>query len=180
VAAVEVETFQAPWELERLVALHEELQPKRVLEIGAWHGGTLRFWLRPHGSKVVVIDDEMRRAADWEEWAEAAGSDLYLLQGTSQDARVVHAAATLGPYDFVFIDGDHTYDSVRADWENYSPLVVPGGVVVFHDIYERPAYGVWRLWDEITSAPGSRHMTICQNEVLPGNEGRCGIGIVWT
>jgi predicted O-methyltransferase YrrM len=38
-----------------------------------------------------------------------------------------------GPADLVFIDGDHSEAGVRTDWEQWSPLVAPGGVVLFHD-----------------------------------------------
>ena len=33
----------------------------------------------------------------------------------------------------VFIDGDHRYEGVKADWNNYAPLVVDGGYVIFDD-----------------------------------------------
>jgi predicted O-methyltransferase YrrM len=36
--------------------------------------------------------------------------------------------------DMLFIDGDHTYEGVKMDWEMYSQLVRPGGLVVFHDV----------------------------------------------
>jgi predicted O-methyltransferase YrrM len=38
-----------------------------------------------------------------------------------------------GPIDFLFIDGDHGYDAVRRDWEDWSPHVTADGVVAFHD-----------------------------------------------
>jgi len=37
------------------------------------------------------------------------------------------------PIDLLFIDGDHTYEGVKHDWEAFSPHVKPFGVVVFHD-----------------------------------------------
>ena len=37
------------------------------------------------------------------------------------------------PIDLLFIDGDHSEEGTRADWEAFSPHVVPGGVVIFHD-----------------------------------------------
>lgn len=55
------------------------------------------------------------------------------------------------PIDLLFIDGGHMYESVKADYELYSPLVKH--IVAFHDIYTRfpnpidPA--VYRLWNEI-------------------------------
>ncbi len=39
-----------------------------------------------------------------------------------------------GWLDFLFIDGDHTLEGVRSDYEMYSPLVKPGGTIIFHDI----------------------------------------------
>jgi len=38
-----------------------------------------------------------------------------------------------GEIDFLFIDGDHTEAGARADWDAFSPFVVSGGVVAFHD-----------------------------------------------
>lgn len=37
------------------------------------------------------------------------------------------------PIDLLFIDADHTEAGARADWDGFSPHVVPGGVVAFHD-----------------------------------------------
>lgn len=37
--------------------------------------------------------------------------------------------------DFVFVDANHTYPYVKADLENYKPLMKPGGVLAGHDIY---------------------------------------------
>jgi predicted O-methyltransferase YrrM len=38
-----------------------------------------------------------------------------------------------GPVDLVFVDGDHTREAARLDWELWSSHVRPGGSVVFHD-----------------------------------------------
>ena len=37
------------------------------------------------------------------------------------------------PIDYLFIDGDHRYERVLADWQGFAPWVEPGGVVLFHD-----------------------------------------------
>jgi predicted O-methyltransferase YrrM len=37
------------------------------------------------------------------------------------------------PIDFLFIDGDHSYDAVRTDWEDWHGHVQPDGLVAFHD-----------------------------------------------
>jgi MMP 1-O-methyltransferase len=43
------------------------------------------------------------------------------------------AASWEGAVDLVFIDGDHSEDGVRADWDGWNGFVEPGGAVVFHD-----------------------------------------------
>ena len=36
-------------------------------------------------------------------------------------------------FDFVFIDGDHSYQGVAADWEAFTPLIRRGGIMALHD-----------------------------------------------
>jgi predicted O-methyltransferase YrrM len=43
-----------------------------------------------------------------------------------------------GVVDFVFIDGDHTYEGLRADWQGWSPLIAPGGCIALHDSRSTP------------------------------------------
>lgn len=38
-----------------------------------------------------------------------------------------------GEVDLLFVDGDHSEQGVRTDWELWAPHVGPGGVVLFHD-----------------------------------------------
>jgi MMP 1-O-methyltransferase len=54
------------------------------------------------------------------------------------------------PLGLVFIDGGHALDVALADYEAWSPHVAPGGLLVFHDVFEDPAgggrapYEVWQ------------------------------------
>lgn len=172
-----METFQTPFELERMLALFAEKRPKKVLEIGSWQGGTLWHWLQI--AKVVVsVDDVMRCADAWRQWAAEAGSKLHLLQGFSQDEDVIERASALGPYDFMLIDGDHTYDAVKADWDNYRPMMAPGGIMLFHDILPRPGYGVDTVWQEIKAEIGAQTVEIVETST-PDDPRWGGLGVVW-
>ena len=72
------------------------------------------------------------------------------------------------PIDLLVIDGDHTVEGVKCDWNDWSRFVRPGGVVIFHDArvfaggWPSPDWGPVRLVDELFRHSHSLEWTIAE------------------
>jgi hypothetical protein len=63
------------------------------------------------------------------------------------------AQQNFGDYsvDLLHLDGLHTYEALRHDFDTWFGKVRPGGVVLIHDTSARHAdFGVWKVWEELT------------------------------
>ena len=180
--------LQKPEELEELAAfLQTRPKPRTVVEIGTARGGTLWFWcqLATEDALIVSVDlpggdfgggytlKDVPRLLGHAEGQQ----DIQLLAGNSHSQNMLEAVTKLvgdRGVDLLFIDGDHTYEGVKQDWEMYSPLLNDDGIVVFHDIVEHtkiPECQVDRLWRELK--PMYEYEEFCSPE-----RGWAGIGVI--
>jgi hypothetical protein len=57
-------------------------------------------------------------------------------------------------YDYIYIDGDHSYKGVKTDFKLFWPKLNKEGLMLFHDIsitktLDEGEYGVWKLFKEL-------------------------------
>jgi hypothetical protein len=129
----------APAELllpERLLlyALVRGLRPERSLEIGTHFGGSTTIICAALddiglGRLICVDPNPLVPETIWA----GVGHRAVLLRGYSPDALVEAYTEAGGDFQFVFIDGDHTYDGVIRDVSGVLEVVAPGAHLLFHD-----------------------------------------------
>jgi len=158
--------FQVADEFVRLLEDVKRLNPQTVLEIGTHRGGTLFLWARLARPDAILVSIDLPggrfgggyspfRAPIYRRFAQER-QKVRLMRADSHDESTLGETKRLlsgRQIDLLFIDGDHTYVGVQKDWEMYSPLVRPGGLVVFHDVAGN--YGetqVKAFWDTIKTS----------------------------
>lgn len=163
-------------EFEELLKIFREIAPTKILEIGTHYGGTLFHWVTEMKDGIAVsIDDHHLNRHLYDSWSQKV--TVHSFHGNSHSKSAILFAEQFKPYDFIFIDGDHTYSGVKQDWENYKDFIAPEGIIVFHDIAphtlrEISKCEVDKLWNEIKKE--KRTLELIQEHPSP-----CGIGIVF-
>ena len=147
-----------------MFALADLSRPRRYVELGTHFGASFFAFCQAarrcgFGCDPVAIDA-------WEGDEHAGRYDesvferfKFVLSDYASFARYLRmyftdASGLFAPssIDLLHIDGLHTYEAVKEDFETWLPKMSDEGVMMFHDInvHERD-FGVWKLWHEVSS-----------------------------
>lgn len=176
-------------EITEFMRLVDEMRPGAMLEIGTASGGTLFLLARLASEDAVIISVDLpggrfgggyssgrahiyRLFGRWRQ-------KMHLVRADSHDPSTLEKVEGIlkgRPLDLLFIDGDHTYEGVKKDFELYSRLVRKGGVIAFHDIVVHPpetGCDVHSFWEEVKK--GYRHREF----ITDSNQKAFGIGVLY-
>jgi hypothetical protein len=134
-----LEGGSTPIDLALLKALARRYDHCRYFEIGSWRGESVAnvAAVAAECISLSLSDDEIR-SAGWNERYVAISKffsrDLKNVVHIGHDSKTFDYAPYVGQCDLVFIDGDHSYDGVRADTEHAFRLLRDDrSVIVWHD-----------------------------------------------
>jgi len=196
---ITITSWQKKAEIASLLRLLEQSPPKRIAEVGTATGGTLFMLTQVAAPDATIVSVDLpggrlggatssvrNRYPEWRaRLYRGFGRDnqsVHVIRADSHDLSTVEDVRRRlpgGKVDFLFIDGDHSYEGVRRDFELYSPLAEAGALVAFHDIVPSVPDGhgdpgdVPVFWGEIKNA-----QTVEAEFVEDPDWGSCGIGVI--
>lgn len=147
----------------------EAIQPKVIVEIGIKEGGNIRLLSTLLSEDGLAVGIDMGRDITWD--ISTAKCKVVGIKGDSHDKAVIEKLRNVldgRRVDILFIDGDHSYEGMLADYNDYSPFVRSGGIIAVHDTYYLEAVG--RAWRDLPAENKVEHEY---------NQSSLGIGIVY-
>jgi predicted O-methyltransferase YrrM len=128
-----------------LYGLVRSMKPSVCVEIGSARGRStcyIGMALKENGfGTLYAIDPHIR--TDWNDYNSVDTYDILKdnidALGLTGQVKLLRAFSEKiadswdSKIDLLFIDGDHSYDGVKQDWELFSPYLSPFGIAIFHD-----------------------------------------------
>lgn len=150
-----INRHEASWRLgyDAFPAVLNRLGLKRGAEIGVAFGGHSEAILQNTSVEKLYAIDSYKNRPEYDDpmnlpqpvfdrLFQRTGQRLSAFGDRVTQIRLdsVEAAAQINePLDFVYIDGDHSYEGIRADLQAWFPLIREGGIIAGHD-YGQPAF----------------------------------------
>lgn len=162
-----IRPMQIKEEFFELLKIFQKLNPKYILEIGTANGGSLFCFCRLANPSATIISIDLPEepfSGGYQRWKipiyqafTKENQKLYLLKEDSHKEETLQKVKEIlngNELDFLYIDGDHSYEGVKKDFEMYGPLIRKGGIIAFHDISfsflkEESSVDVPKFWGEI-------------------------------
>ena len=178
---------QIQGEITGLLEMARSENIRTACEIGTAQGGT--NFLLTHALRdvdlMLAVDLHVKNKAKLNFFMRG-GKKLCCLEGSSYaSATVEKARIELNgrPLDLLFIDGDHRFEGVKADFLGYRQFVREGGIIAFHDIVpdyttrlgkKTRAYagGVPQFWSKL------KMLYRWQEFIDDPGQDACGIGVI--
>lgn len=174
-------------EISQLLKILKKDKPRYILEIGTGNGGNLFLFSRIASEDAQIIGLDMRgggfgggyakwRARLYKSFA-LYNQKIYLVEGDSHKQSTLDKVKNIlkgKKLDFLFIDGDHTYEGAKKDFEMYKDLVKKKGIIALHDIAKSDTKEckVDKFWGEIKKK--YKGLEIIENK----SQGWGGIGVI--
>jgi len=186
--------FIKPWqhtqEILEVAKLIESKRPKTILEIGTASGGTLFLsaLLADPNALIISIDLEFGMyGGGYPDWKipiyKSFGQEkqkIELIRGDSHSKEIINQLESIlngRKIDYLFIDGDHTYEGVKEDFDVYSKFLNKNAFVAFHDIVsdkaEVPDHFVSVFWNDIKSNYKYKEF------IKDPNQNKLGLGVLF-
>jgi len=142
----------------------EAHRPRRLVELGSfWGYSYMAFCQSARGNK---LEGRFHAVDTWQgdsqsgfygedvftvlnDYNTKLYSDFSTLLRTTFDEAANHFPD--GSIDLLHIDGFHSYEAVKHDFDTWVRKLSQRGIVLFHDTQVRgPGFGVWQFWEEVS------------------------------
>lgn len=129
-----------------LLCMVEELQPKQIVELGAWRGISTCMLLAgmPKESKLYSVDND---PISWEYVPD--DPRLIKVLGDDLDINIYPKDVDLSKTDFWFIDTNHMEEFFQKERAVYEKFWKPGTVIAMDDVGHWDQFTLWKEWEKL-------------------------------
>jgi predicted O-methyltransferase YrrM len=178
---------QVPEEYSEFLNIIRNQNIKTYLELGVGNGGSFfvnSIFLQKTAIKLHCVDNIAYRDTHIKQSETKIQKKVDMLQEMfiNKDVFFYNMSTddffkqNKGSYDCIFIDADHSYEGVAADYKNAIKIIEKHGIIILHDIANTDT-GVYKLWNELKEIHSN--VKEFKYKINPNIGYACGIGIIY-